>query len=114
MAPELTTERRLGAHLALATIGVGVLLVMLAGWRLVTADPTQVMSGVVSVVNAQGTKFCFTPDSGDVWCGRLATSGNEPVTVGQTVTVVVTSVDTQPGGALGIGTVVPAGLTVAP
>jgi hydrogenase maturation factor len=66
----------------------------------------------VALVNADGTKICVTPQSGDQWCGRLATSGAAALAVGQEVTVIVNTMDADPNGTLSIGTVVPAGVTL--
>lgn len=112
MAAQLSTSERihLRTRALVAALSALVLLAALAGWRVWTAGPT-LLRGTVAVVNAQGTKFCVTPGSGEQWCGRLATSG-APVSVGQNVTVVVSSLEADPGGTLTIGTVVPAGFTV--
>ncbi len=114
MATELTSERnKFQVRAAFAVIGILVLAMALTGWRALTASSgAHIVKGVVSVVSAQGTKFCFTPETGEDWCGRLATSGSASVAVGQKVTVLVSTVDADPGGTLSIGTVVPAEFSV--
>jgi hypothetical protein len=112
MAAQLTDERTVVRSRALIA-AVGVLFVALAivGWRALNAGPT-VLMGTVALVNADGTKICVTPQSGDQWCGRLATSGAAALAVGQEVTVIVNTMDADPNGTLSIGTVVPAGVTL--
>lgn len=87
---------------------------MLAAWSALHSldSGPKVLSGTVSVVNAQSTKFCLTPDGEDEWCGRLAMSGGTPVKVGQKVAVIVTSLDTEPDGAMQIATLVPPELSL--
>ena len=112
MATQLTSELTgLGSRALVAALGVLVVLAALTGWRALTAGPT-LLTGTVAVVNDAGTKFCIAPESGEQWCGALATSGGEAVTVGHKVTVLVNSLNADPRGTLDIGTVVPAGFTV--
>ncbi|GAA2163079.1 hypothetical protein FHX52_0127 [Humibacillus xanthopallidus] len=112
MAAPLTDEQT-GIRVRFLIAAVGVLLFVLAvvGWRALKDRPT-VLAGTVALVNADGTKICVAPQSGEQWCGRLATSGAAVPTVGQKVTVIVNTVDADPNGPLNIGTVVPAGFTL--
>lgn len=98
MAAQLAAERKgVRARAVIAAVVVFAALAGFASWRALNSGP-DVLHGTVALVNANGSKFCVTQESGgDQWCGALATSGGEPPTVGQTVTVLVNTVDTDPG-----------------
>ncbi len=113
MAAQLTADRtRLLIRALAAALVVVAAVAVLAGWHALTAGPG-VLHGSVALVNADGSKFCVDPeDGGDQWCGALSTSGSEPPSVGQKVTVLVNTVEAEPQGSLTIGTVIPARFTV--
>jgi hypothetical protein len=106
MEAELTTRKTPAVAVAAVVMAVLVLAVLLA-WRALGSTGSQMLHGTVSIVNAQGTKFCVTQEGQDQWCGMLAAPGGTSVSAGQQVTVLVSSVDTVTDGQISIGTVVP-------
>lgn len=107
MASELSKTRKT-SHTVVAGIMLAVVVVAaLLAWRAVSGAGQQVLHGTVSIVNAQGTKFCVTQPGQDQWCGLLATPGGTSVSTGQQVTVLVSSVDAASEGEIEIGTLIP-------
>ena len=99
-------------RLALVAGALGVALASGIALGHAASSGPELLVGTVAIVSDDGSKACVRPDSGEQWCGRLATSGGETVTVGERVTLLVETVDTDPDGQLVLGTVVPAGFTL--